>query len=487
MLRFAILIVYAIWLYAPPMPPAGRIGYASGAAILIAGYVVLVLAMSVWSRMVRRVPIRDLQRRIGRINWISLTARTAVPAWFAAGLFAFGWKGLIDGWLTHYHLGGDGLYTPGLILGTLPAVAALMGLIWAQYPAEQSLREQNILVQLNEDLPFCAPPTFPAYFNAKFRSGMLFTAAPVIVLLILRDIFWLVLNPILTRWDWFATHPSAVDMIASAPATLCILILAPEILRRVLQTVPMPDSPLRRRLETICWKYRIGYRNVLLWQTSYQVGNAAVMGLVRQTRYVLLSDLLVETMSDEQIEAVFAHELGHVVHRHLLWLAATATGIMFLVAGPGAALADRLAAHWPQMPEGLQWALWGAAGLGLFAAAFGYVSRKFERQADVFAARTVQSIHGPAPLAKSSVGEQGAEIFCAALRRIAAVNNIPMTAASWSHGSIARRMRFLAELGRQPERTANFDRFMKRLYLGLVMGLCLCALWTAALVGSGFS
>jgi STE24 endopeptidase len=486
MLRFAILIVYGIWLYAPDIPPAGRIGYGAGAGALVGGYIILIFAMSVWSRMLRRVPIVDLQRLMGRINWISLTARAMVPAWFAAGVFAFGWKQLVDSWLTQVHL-GDGLYTPGLLLGSLPAVAALMGLIWAQFPAEQSMREQSLLVQLNEDLPFCAPPTFRTYFNAKFRLGILFTAAPVLVLLVLRDIIWLAIHPILAHWDWFATHPSAVDAIASAPATLAILILAPEILRRVLQTEPMPDSPLRRRLEAICAKYRIGYRDVLLWRTGYQIGNAAVMGLIRQTRYVILSDLLIETMSDEQIEAVFAHELGHVVHRHLLWLAATATGIMFLVAGPGAALADQVAERWPQLPESLQWAIWGVAGFSVFAAAFGFVSRKFERQADVFAARTVQSFHVPSPEEKTRVGEQGAEVFCAALRRVAAVNNIPVAAASWSHGSIARRMRFLAELGQQPDRTANFDRFMKLLYLALAMGLCLCAIWTAALVGSGFS
>ena len=49
------------------------------------------------------------------------------------------------------------------------------------------------------------------------------------------------------------------------------------------------------------------------------MGNAAVMGLFPQVRYILLSDLLLETMTDEQVEAVFAHEVGHIVHRHMAW------------------------------------------------------------------------------------------------------------------------------------------------------------------------
>ena len=61
------------------------------------------------------------------------------------------------------------------------------------------------------------------------------------------------------------------------------------------------------------------YRDILLWKTEYNMGNAAVMGFVPRLRYILMSDLLLETMTDEQIEAVFAHELGHVVHRHMSW------------------------------------------------------------------------------------------------------------------------------------------------------------------------
>jgi Zn-dependent protease with chaperone function len=487
MLRLALLVVFAIWLYAPPTPPLHNFTYAQGAIVLFTGYAIIVFAVALWSILIRRTPIRDFQRRMRRFNWIALISRAIIPAWFAVGVFILGWKGLIDGWLANFHIYGDAIYTPGLLIGSLPAAVALIGLIWAQFPAEASLREQSILIQLNEDLPFSPIPKFWDYFNAKFRLGILFTAAPVIALLILRDIFWLFLNPILMHWPWFAIHPSAIDAIASAPAALAILILAPEILRRVLQTQRMPDSPLRRRLDAICARYKIGYRDVLLWRTNYQVGNAAVMGLIRQTRYVLLSDLLVETMTDEQIEAVFAHELGHVVYRHLLWLAATATGITMLLTGPGALLADHFAQKFPHIPDSLQWLIWGAAGLGIFALVFGYISRKFERQADVFAARTVQTILSPTPRAPSTVGEQGAEIFNAALKRVAIVNHIPVSSASWSHGSIQKRMRFLSHLARHPDQTATFDRFMKLLYLALIMGLCLCIFWTASIINSGLS
>jgi STE24 endopeptidase len=258
---------------------------------------------------------------------------------------------------------------------------------------------------------------------------------------------------------------------------------------------------------------------VLLWKTESQMGNAAVMGFVPRFRYVLLSDLLLETMRDEQIEAIFAHELGHVMHKHLFWLVAAMASMSLAVAGPGQMIADALEpmqSHaW--LGDSVQTALLLGAGIGLFTLVFGYVSRKFERQADVFAARTIQNVFDTsggasraglaelepvpgspgvvravlastavldepgitlAPPPRGYVGRQGAEIFCSALERVAVVNNIPIAARSWCHGSIAKRMRFLENLSGDPARTRRFDRFMYRFYVALIVILCVFAGWT---------
>jgi len=244
----------------------------------------------------------------------------------------------------------------------------------------------------------------------------------------------------------------------------------------------MPDSPLRRRLEEICRRHHIGYRDVLLWRTSHQISNAAVMGLIPQARYILLSDLLLETMSDQQIEAVFAHELGHVIHRHLYWLAAAVVALLLIFSGPGQWLADRLASLRHPLPDSIQWVVLGGGALAIFALVFGYVSRRFEQQADVFAARTIQGLEQPPTHAAAFVSAQGAAVFCSALQRIAAVNNIPVAAPSWSHGSIYKRMRFLSQLGQDPAKTAHFDRSMFRLYLALSAWLLLSGIWLFSLL-----
>ena len=49
--------------------------------------------------------------------------------------------------------------------------------------------------------------------------------------------------------------------------------------------------------------------------------NACVTGILPGYRYVLLSDALIESLSPMETAAVFGHEIGHIVHRHLLYFA----------------------------------------------------------------------------------------------------------------------------------------------------------------------
>jgi Zn-dependent protease with chaperone function len=392
---------------------------------------------------------------------------------------------------------------PQALLGTLPAMIAWIGLWWSNHPADNSLREQSVLVNLNDDLPVHAPPTFRETLSANFRLQVMFTLVPVVFILILRDLaavgFGLA----------GISDAKGVENLVMVPATGLVFVLAPELLRRVLHTERLPDSPLRRRLERMCRDAGLKYREILLWRTDSTMGNAAVMGMFPRVRYVLLSDLLLETMTDRQIEAVFAHELGHVVHKHLMWFGLYAICAMCFMAGPGDQLVSLLQRWFEgrygrgawETVEGL---IATVIGFGSFVLALGFLSPKFERQADVFAARTMQraeersgvggqrseqategamGVLMPVPYAEgpSYVGEYGAGVFASALHRVAVINHIPVTARNWSHGSIAQRMRALHEMSADPAHTGRFDRFMTRLYAGLIVCLCTCGVWAAVL------
>jgi STE24 endopeptidase len=521
MSRFLLLLVFVLWKAvgpadAAPVPP--RLGVS--VCLFLSAYLLIVLAMRLWSqRLVGRLDDQNFHRSVRRFNQAIDGARIVIPVWFGVGMFLLGWPAAVERVLAP--IDRWGLDLPGLTLGTLPALLAWMGLWWSQYPADRALREQSLGHRLDLDLPARAVPSLGSYFMINLRIQLLFTIVPVVLVFLVRDVFWLVLHPLAPKWD----RDGPVEAALSVPSALAILLVAPEILRRVVPTEPMPAGELRGRLEALCDRHRLGFREILLWNTQGHIANALVMGLHQRVRYILMSDLLLETMTDEQIEAVFAHEIGHVQHRHLRWYLIFFVAMMLFAGGPALAIQQQLQRVGLPGGRGLDLLMLVVGGAGFFAL-FGYLSRKFERQADVFAARTLQRrLAGAVPaidlttmpastgalatalratprystarigtdserdglgvLEETSVGPYGAAIFSSALRQVAMINNIPIAARSWCHGSIAQRIRFLNEISRDPELTRRFDRFMWGLYAAMIIAVVAAGAWTAAAIVSG--
>jgi STE24 endopeptidase len=82
---------------------------------------------------------------------------------------------------------------------------------------------------------------------------------------------------------------------------------------------PLEREELKRRLAHLSESAGMRVRGVYEWKLSEKSkkANAALTGLGR-TRRIILADTLLENYSDDEIEAVLAHELGHHVHRHIL-------------------------------------------------------------------------------------------------------------------------------------------------------------------------
>src|SRR5262249_14234850 len=105
----------------------------------------------------------------------------------------------------------------------------------------------------------------------------------------------------------------------------------PWLLRLVLGLTPLPDGPLRRRL--LATAERLGFRftDILVWHTRGTVAHAMVTRLVPFLRYVVLPDRLIDELSEQEVEAVFGHEVGHVKHHHMLfYLGFLLTSLMVL-------------------------------------------------------------------------------------------------------------------------------------------------------------
>jgi STE24 endopeptidase len=81
----------------------------------------------------------------------------------------------------------------------------------------------------------------------------------------------------------------------------------------------LKNESLRERLLKLSEKAKTRVRGVYEWKLSEKSNkaNAALMGL-GNTRRIVVSDTLLANCSDDEVEAVLAHELGHHVHRHIL-------------------------------------------------------------------------------------------------------------------------------------------------------------------------
>ncbi len=93
---------------------------------------------------------------------------------------------------------------------------------------------------------------------------------------------------------------------------------------------PLANDTLRDRLTKLGERAGTRVRGVYEWKLSEKSNkaNAALTGL-GSTRRIILSDTLLEHYSDDEIEAILAHELGHHVHKHILKSIFTQVAITF--------------------------------------------------------------------------------------------------------------------------------------------------------------
>lgn len=294
---------------------------------------------------------------------------------------------------------------------------------------------------------------------------------------------------------WPSSLSSPWDQpVGLALMAVVVLSAAPLLIRLAWPTRPLPPGPLRDRLEHLA--HRLGFRctDILIWDTDQMIVNAGVTGSLPWFRYVLLTDALVENLSPYEVAAVFGHEIGHIAHRHLLYFGFFLMGSLGLLATTDGLFRDATVGM--GLPAWLDSGLGpvvlemvGALALvgGYFLIVFGHVSRRFERQADVFGCRAVSCgladcpPHAdldalPGPIRPSATAALplcpvGIRIFISALSNVAMLNGLRPGAWSWRHGSIHRRIDFLEDLVGRPEAERSFQRGVARLRLGMAVAL----------------
>ena len=145
------------------------------------------------------------------------------------------------------------------------------------------------------------------YLNFRFR------------LLILPLIPFIIINIVLDILSLFPTIVAGLLLIALIIPLLALPhIIAPLLMQFLWKTVPLRNIELKQKLMNLTEQSGIKYRDVAVWETGgLSIANAAVAGIIPGNRRIFVTDALLRNFTDEQVETVVAHEIGHIRHRHL--------------------------------------------------------------------------------------------------------------------------------------------------------------------------
>ena len=309
-----------------------------------------------------------------------------------------------------------------------------------------------------------AQPSYRKIFGCK-RSPMGFAAAslrsnlplvlPWFFLSLTFDLFYLLPWPAARQMLSASVWSEAVSTLI---ALAFLSLLFPPLISRLWGCVPLPPGPQRDIVERFCRSQNFS-AHIMQWPLlEGRALTAAVMGITPRCRYILLTPALLEALDQQELEAVLAHEIGHVKKRHLILylLLLSAFGLLAqALAGPLLGLLLGSDSFWRLLlqsglsMERLLECLSGAATLVFlllyFRFLFGWFIRNFERQADLHA---VQVQGGGWPLFR-------------AFDKIAVLSGIRLEQKNWHHFGLGERMEFIVRCGQDANLISRHERRLR--------------------------
>ena len=251
---------------------------------------------------------------------------------------------------------------------------------------------------------------------------------------------------------------------------ILLAVIFPVLIKNLWNCQTMPDGPARAHMEEFCKKQNFKYSDIMLWPLyEGKMLTAGVMGLSKRYRYLLITPALLKTLTPDEIEAVLAHEIGHIKKYHLqLYL------LLFMGFGLVASLITSPLLYLllnsnffyniinaTKIDPETALAFWGTAPLFFimlvyFRYVFGFFMRNFERQADT----QVFKVLGDSSSLVSS------------LEKIGWLSGNIRDKPSWHHFGIGQRVDFLEKCSRDKSEIARHDR---KLYGSLILFVSLLA------------
>jgi STE24 endopeptidase len=196
------------------------------------------------------------------------------------------------------------------------------------------------------------------------------------------------------RWWWFWAWVAFVGF------QFLMLVLAPVIILPLFNKfTPLPEGSLRDRLFELARRTGFLARSIQVMDGSRRSrhSNAFFVGFGR-FRKIVLFDTLVEQLAEQELEAVLAHEIGHYRRKHIpKMMAASMAGglaglfVLFLLSEQAWFLRAFGFEAGSLVPALLIFGLVSGVATFWLSPLTHYWSRKYEYEADAFAAKVMKS------------------------------------------------------------------------------------------------
>jgi Zn-dependent protease with chaperone function len=241
---------------------------------------------------------------------------------------------------------------------------------------------------------------------------------------------------------------------------LVVAVVGPAMIQKFWQCKPLEPGEHRTRIESLCRKAGLAYADILYWPIfGGKMITAGVMGLIKRFRYILVTPSLLRLLEPAEIEAVIAHEIGHVKRKHLVFYLVFFVGYMLLsyVAFDmilfGIIYAEPV--YWFIQKTGFNQNTVLSAIFSLviiivfliyFRFIFGFFMRNFERQADAYVFSLFDS----------------AKPLISTLQKIVTTSGQSADRPNWHHFSIKERIDYLIKCETDREWISKHHRKVKK-------------------------
>jgi len=490
-----ILVVFALTAACLPVRwPAPVFGHGATAAVgftfaAVCLSVIISFAIRTWVVRVlrvnpsRRSEVAETYIRLRRIMFFTNVALVGLC------VLVFGW-----GWFVQRTFVVSDPHDYGLLLAPfaellvpMPYFAILFAAWTVYYDAERAIHQTSVLGPISRSFW-----SRLGYFFHHLRQFALLVMLPVMLFVTQQTLARFA--PEVTQTDWYR--------LASVGVVPVLILFMPLLIKPLLGLKSMPQGAARSRMESLATRLHFRCSDFLMWPTHGAAANAMIVGLLPQVRYVIFTDRIMEDLPPDELDAVFGHEVGHAKHGHI-WLYAGFLGLSMTVLAAALLFLDQqMAAAGIRLPE---WSKdWIALPPVMLVAiyiflVFGYLSRRCERQADVYGCRAVSCGNSACkghdettiyPERASGLCPTGIRTFIRALDRVGLVNSMgdhePVQQRrslvmivkgflgwlrAWQHSTMSRRIAFLLSLIHEPDRERRFQRSVTILRWTLILGL----------------